>query len=509
VKADRVKRMLWWCHGILRLSSRIVPRNQRQDWLREWRGEVWHWAHFLYESGRLNERTTQELLRHCWGSFSDALWHRFNREKVVSFVHRSPLRPEFCIGMLLLASLLLIAGNSISWFRSARTYSHRDISSRVLTVSLNADSHWVKPERLRDAANQWPGKIPVIAKAESYAWRPDVVLGPAGREDVLSARVTSGFFALVRENPVLGHVFEASKSSCTDCVVLSHAIWKDQFGGRADVVGRSLVLDGRQMKVIGVLAPGFRLAGLDIGLFTPFGDETSWRLLGFEEPGALIRLADGVKSSVAQKQIQKYVNNAAALPPHVVLDVLSTTDLQLRKWERYASLFGIGLLAFGFLSWSSLVGLRATGPRRHVSESLRWWGFLAIKSALLVLIVCAASADLVQLLVSQIGASAKEYADGALIWLSCVASTIALVWSIRDQFGRCRSCLRRFTRQMVLGTSAGVLSGPTGIEVICEGGHGSLHLPVIFHSCLDSRYWTELDDTWRALIGGESIASTS
>ena len=90
-----LKKLLWRCNHVLRLASWIVPRGQRVEWLREWEGEVWHWGHFLIESGRLSGRTEQELLRHCWGAFADATWHRFNRVAVLSFLMNGLAHPDF------------------------------------------------------------------------------------------------------------------------------------------------------------------------------------------------------------------------------------------------------------------------------------------------------------------------------------------------------------------------------------------------------------------------------
>src|SRR5260370_15636097 len=109
MRTERVKTVQGWCNLILRVASWIVPRRQREEWIREWRGEVWHWSHFLGESERLNERSERELLGHCWGAFRDALWCRSNRVAVLNFVHQYPLTPTFCILTILLTLSLLIA----------------------------------------------------------------------------------------------------------------------------------------------------------------------------------------------------------------------------------------------------------------------------------------------------------------------------------------------------------------------------------------------------------------
>src|SRR5256885_12700333 len=52
---------------------------------------------------------------------------------------------------------------------------------------------------------------------------------------------------------------------------LSDALWRSQFHSDQRVIGRSLFLDGRQVEIIGVLPPHCRLAGREIGVFSPFG----------------------------------------------------------------------------------------------------------------------------------------------------------------------------------------------------------------------------------------------
>src|SRR5215468_1804144 len=85
---------------LLRIASFLVPKTQRQDWYKRWSTQIWHWVHFLHESGRLNAATRLELAKHLWGAFSDALWHRFNRDKVLRLAHEPPPRPRFALGPL-------------------------------------------------------------------------------------------------------------------------------------------------------------------------------------------------------------------------------------------------------------------------------------------------------------------------------------------------------------------------------------------------------------------------
>jgi predicted permease len=64
-------------------------------------------------------------------------------------------------------------------------------------------------------------------------------------------------FRLLGVSPILGPGF--NQDSPPGTLVLSHALWQDSFGSRADVVGRVVHLDGHPYIVAGVLPRGFGL----------------------------------------------------------------------------------------------------------------------------------------------------------------------------------------------------------------------------------------------------------
>jgi hypothetical protein len=42
-----------------------------------------------------------------------------------------------------------------------------------------------------------------------------------------------------------------------------------------------------------------------------------------------------------------------------------------------------------------------------------------------------------------------------------------------------------------------------GAELVCDEGHGTLHVPLVESSCVDNERWTYLDDSWHALLGSQ------
>src|SRR5262245_59435365 len=82
-------------------------------------------------------------------------------------------------------------------------------------------------------------------------------LGEATR--IEGARMPAEGFAMLGGTPILGRVFEPQEESsgADSVIVLSYAMWQRSFGGAADVIGRSLALDGKPYSVIGVMPRGF------------------------------------------------------------------------------------------------------------------------------------------------------------------------------------------------------------------------------------------------------------
>ena len=73
--------------------------------------------------------------------------------------------------------------------------------------------------------------------------------------------VSGNFFSLLRVQPFLGRTLSPSDNRAPGerrVVVLSHVLWRTQFGSDSDVLGRDVLLDGRPYEVVGVTPPGFR-----------------------------------------------------------------------------------------------------------------------------------------------------------------------------------------------------------------------------------------------------------
>ena len=80
---------------------------------------------------------------------------------------------------------------------------------------------------------------------------------------ISGARVTPNFFDAFRLSPDLGRFFSAAKfrPDGDNVTVLSHELWQTQFAGEADIVGKTIRLNGETYTVVGVAPAGFEFWG--------------------------------------------------------------------------------------------------------------------------------------------------------------------------------------------------------------------------------------------------------
>ena len=82
-------------------------------------------------------------------------------------------------------------------------------------------------------------------------------------ESVRGAIVSPSVFPMLGVAPILGRTFRAESEQPppfgdVDETIISHALWQRRFGGRPDVIGRTLQLEGRRPStIVGVMPAGF------------------------------------------------------------------------------------------------------------------------------------------------------------------------------------------------------------------------------------------------------------
>ena len=138
-------------------------------------------------------------------------------------------------------------------------------------------------------------------------------LSKAMKVDGISA--SSSLLTMLGVKPMLGRVFlpDEDKPGAPQTLVLTYALWKQEFGGDPNVIGRSITLDGKARTVVGVLPREFSLnhevvptvGGIDKPeIFLPLPmDSSDDQDYGSENYNILARLKPGVTMQQAQADI--------------------------------------------------------------------------------------------------------------------------------------------------------------------------------------------------------------
>lgn len=112
--------------------------------------------------------------------------------------------------------------------------------------------------------------------------------------------VSAGTFGLTGVQPILGRDFRPGEDTPAGAkvAVLGHAMWQNRFGGRADVIGTSIRVNGTPFEVIGVMPEGFEFPNSD-ALWLPLQTDP---LLGERGQGQFVDVAGKLKPGVTIDQ---------------------------------------------------------------------------------------------------------------------------------------------------------------------------------------------------------------
>ncbi len=119
---------------------------------------------------------------------------------------------------------------------------------------------WIDADFEARDLNYFRERQTAFEQVEGY-FRSRVSVQAVGRypESVRAAFVTAGALSHLGVTPYLGQLFPAGEglTEPVQHVLLGYDLWRAGYGGDADVLGRTIEVDGRPLQVIGVMPAGF------------------------------------------------------------------------------------------------------------------------------------------------------------------------------------------------------------------------------------------------------------
>ena len=152
--------------------------------------------------------------------------------------------------------------------------------------------------------------------------------GNGESEVVLVTQVGADFFHILRARPWIGRTFteeETAKAlynstngitSADPVVILSHALWMRRYGGDPKVIGRTITLERRLWKIVGVMPADFAMPESRTAMWIPWSvasdhrrDQHFAKCVARIKTGMTIQQAEAELNALAEKLATQYPEN--------------------------------------------------------------------------------------------------------------------------------------------------------------------------------------------------------
>ena len=247
-------------------------------------------------------------------------------------------------------------------------------------------------------ASSWPeyqdlrAGMRTIADPVAFRMAPLYVGEPGAVERGNALLVSGNYFAALGLRPARGRFLRDDETSVpggAPVVVISHDYWQSRYQGAADVLGRSIRLNGRYLSIVGIAPPRFQgtIIGLSFDLWVPataapilFDGSRELTDRSLRSYSVIGRLAPGANVPAAQAELDGVMRELARVHP----ETNKTMTAELRPfWKaprgpQMLLAAGLGVLQAIMLilllavcgNTANLVLARASARRREMSVRL-------------------------------------------------------------------------------------------------------------------------------------------
>jgi hypothetical protein len=480
--------------GLLRGASLLAPGNARGEWLREWQAELWHARRETETQGGSSEDAERSLIAFCLGALKDALC-----------VRRLAAKGK--------APLVLFKGSATQCLVSLCAMLAASFFMARLLPGVNAALHPAQYRLdpgtvlIQNSPSEDDSRATVSgAMFEDWSTRRQryfdgLAFYRVARERVNGegngsvswevAHATPNLFGMLGMAMVPGLAVNDGDRGVPK-LILGEAAWKRDFGGRPDVVGTTVRVNNRAVRIAGVL---------------PIG---SWRLPGKAEVWLLDPDATAGGKGFVVAHLTT-LGRAEMIADRVGIGAANNSDdedselwaISLKERTRgplgiYLFMVFLALLSLPAITSVSLGEYSFSTHKPSWARRISRLSFLGAKIALLLAIAYFASADLAYAQTTGYSVAAENIQ----LFSSFVICLFGMRWVFLDQRQRCPVCLRRVTHPAQVGQASRMFLAWNGTELMCASGHTLLHVPGLPTSWFETQRWLYLDTSWEFLFAG-------
>jgi hypothetical protein len=490
--------------ALLRGASLVVPRSQRAEWWREWRGELWQVRRACAGQGEFCWTAEREIANFCLGAFQDALYLRRMDRKTSSLL--GFVAPARFMGSawqcLLFLGVTLGASYTIARLlpgvkaeRSMTPFLIRQGMVLIEDADDDRSSRMISSGQYRAWTERKQAYFDGFAfyrVTKEAVDRETVQDGLHGSAGWGVARASSNIFALMGV-PVLFRETDTSMDADMPRVILSESVWKRQFGANPHIAGSVVRVGMRRATIAGVAPDGpWQLPGkVDAWLLEPDSQAVP--------AGAgyvVAHLTNSGKSLMGASEV-RITSYAPRRSPDDLRGIKLGAGMP-GPWDAFRFGAIMAFLALPAVISVSFGELSVSVDRISWLRRMCRWGFLVAKIVLLLPIAHFASLNLAY--------GYTRFSTNQALYIQLVATFLICLfgmrWVLTDQWQRCPVCLRRVDHPARVGQLSRTFLAWNGIELMCMGGHTLLHVPALPTSWFGSPRWMFLDASWEFLFAG-------
>lgn len=164
----------------------------------------------------------------------------------------------------------------------------------------------------------WRDQNQVFDKMAAYHGTDHILTGNGDAVRLQGSTISAEIFQLLGVAPIAGRTFLPDEDKPGDkgrVVMLSHELFQSRFNAKPELIGQSIMLDGKPYTVVGVMPPGFQfpIQNEPVEIWTTFSAEAEGKEPITAQRGAhYLRVIARLKPGVTKEQAQSEMTTIAA-----------------------------------------------------------------------------------------------------------------------------------------------------------------------------------------------------